>query len=36
MSYVPRDETVNHISECSKLPQKESKTRHDWIGKVID
>ena len=31
-----RDETVNHIiSECSKLEQKEYKTRHDWVGKVI-
>ena len=23
------------ISECSKLLQKEFKTRHDWVGKVI-
>ena len=31
-----RDETMNHIiSECSKLAQKEYKTRHDWVGKVI-
>ena len=30
-----RDETINHISECSKLTQKEYKTRHDWLGKVI-
>ena len=31
-----RDETNNHIiSECSKLAQKENKTRHDWVGKVI-
>ena len=31
-----RDKTINHItSECSKLAQKEYKTRHDWIGKVI-
>ena len=31
-----RDETINHmISECSKLAQKEYKTRHDWVGKVI-
>ena len=31
-----RDETINHIiSECSKLAQKEYKTRHDWAGKVI-
>ena len=25
-----RDETINHISECSKLAQKEYKARHDW------
>ena len=31
-----RDDTINHIiSECSKLAQKEYKTRHDWLGKVI-
>ena len=31
-----RDETMNHlISEGSKLAQKEYKTRHDWVGKVI-
>ena len=31
-----RDETINHIiSECSKFAQKEYKTRHDWVGKVI-
>ena len=30
-----RYETINHIiSECSKLAQKEYKTRHDWVGKV--
>ena len=30
------DETINHvISECSKLAQKENKTRHVWMGKVI-
>ena len=23
------------ISECSKLAQKEYKTRHDWVSKVI-
>ena len=34
--YGDRDETINHIlSECSKLAQKEYKTRHDWVGKVI-
>ena len=31
-----RNETINHIiSEWSKLAQKEYKTRHDWVGKVI-
>ena len=31
-----RDETINHIiSECSKLAQKQYKTRHDWMSKVI-
>ena len=31
-----RDEIINHIiSECSKLAQKEYKTRYDWVGKVI-
>ena len=31
-----RNETINHIiSECSKLVQKEYKTRHDWVGRVI-
>ena len=31
-----RDETINHIiSECSKLVQKEYKTRNDWVGKMI-
>ena len=30
------DETINHIiSECSKLAQKEYKTRYDWIRKMI-
>ena len=34
--YADRNETINHIiSECSKLLQKEYKTRHDWVGKVI-
>ena len=23
------------ISKCSKVPEKENKTRHDWVGKVI-
>ena len=30
-----RDETINHISECSKSAHKEYKTRHEWLGKVI-
>ena len=30
-----RDETINHMSECSKLAQKEYKAKHDWVGKVI-
>ena len=31
-----RDETINHIiSESSKLAQKEYKTRHVWVCKVI-
>ena len=31
-----RDETINHIiSKCCKLEQRENKTRHDWVGKVI-
>ena len=31
-----KDETINHlISECSKLAQKEYKTRLDWVGKMI-
>ena len=31
-----RDETINHImSEWGKLAQKDYKTRHDWVGKVI-
>ena len=29
-----RDETLNHISKCSKLTQKEYKTRYNWVGKV--
>ena len=33
---VDRDETVNLIiSECTKLAQKECKTRHDWVVKMI-
>ena len=35
-SKIMTDETINHIiSECSKVAQKEYKTRHDWVGKVI-
>ena len=31
-----RDETINHIiSKYSKLAQREYKTRHNWVGKVI-
>ena len=31
-----RDETINHIiSECSKLAQKEYKTRHDGRGDAL-
>ena len=36
MLWGEREETINHIlSECSKLAQKEYKTRHNWVGKVI-
>ena len=32
-----RDETINYIiSKYSKLEQKEYKTRHNWVGKVIN
>ena len=31
-----RNETIKYIlSECSKLVLKEYKTRHDWVGKMI-
>ena len=31
-----RDKMINHIiRKCSKLAQKEYKTRHDWVDKVI-
>ena len=31
-----KDETTNNtISECCKLAQREYKTRHNWVGKVI-
>ena len=29
------DETINHISKCNKLVQKEFKTRYDWLGKFL-
>ena len=33
---VDRHEAVNQIvSECSKLVQKEDKSMHEWVGKVI-
>ena len=36
MFYGNRDEAINHIiRECSKLAQKEYKTKHEWVGKVI-
>ena len=31
-----REKTINDIiSECSKIAQKEYKSRHNWVGKVI-
>ena len=31
-----KDETINYvISECCKLEQKDYRTRHIWVGKVI-
>ena len=31
--YGDRDKMIIHIiSKCSKLAQKEYKTRHDWVG----
>ena len=31
-----RDGTINHIiSQCRKLSQREYKTRHDWVDKVL-
>ena len=29
-----RDETINHINECSKLVQRENMSRHDCVRKV--
>ena len=35
--YRERDEMVNYIvRKCSKLNEKEYKTRHDLIGKMTD
>ena len=37
MLWSYRDETAYYItSECRKLAQKEYKTRHDWVGLVIN
>ena len=33
--YDDRDETIIHISECSKLAKKQYKARHNWVRKVI-
>ena len=30
-----RGEMINHISEWSKLAQKQYQTRHDWVSKMI-
>ena len=31
-----RGEMINYIiSECSKLAQKEYKTKHNWLGKEV-
>ena len=31
-----KDETINHImSESGKLAQREYKTKHDWVIKLI-
>ena len=30
-----RNETIDHIKECSRQEQRENKTRHDWVGKEI-
>ena len=33
---IDRDEIINHIiSECRKLAQKEYKSRHEWVGKMV-
>ena len=33
--YGDKDEAINHISNCNKLTEKNYKTRHGWVGKVI-
>ena len=36
VGYVVIVKVINHIiNECSKLAQKEYKTRLNWVGKVI-
>ena len=30
-----RDNSINHISDCSKLAQREYKASHNWVDKVI-
>ena len=30
-----RDKTVDHISECNKLPLNEYRSKSNWVGKVI-
>ena len=36
MASGDRDEMFNYkIIECRKLVQKESKTKHNWVGKAI-
>ena len=34
--YGERDEMNTQMSECSKLAQKKNKSRHDWMGKLIN
>ena len=31
-----RKETINNKSECCKMLQKKYKTRHDWLGRLIN
>ena len=35
VDFCDEDETSNHVSECSKIVQKEYKTKHDRVGRVI-